>query len=106
MVKYANIVFSIVPGEGDGLTGNRNMRLSMMWPSVVTYIRHRMFLQEFVEGDIPIESIISLIFYILFNQVASSCVYAGWHVPDLVSPRTGISRRGQYSTRGYNEVCP
>ena len=46
----------------------------------------------------PRDSIISLILYISLNQLASSCI---WHISDLVNPRTGLLRCGQYGTRGY-----
>ena len=41
-----------------------------------------------------------------FDLLASSCIYVGWHVPDLVSLRTGFNRRGPYGSRRDNELRP
>ena len=55
------------------------MRFILMWPTVLTYIQHRMLMLFFyteiehqdvarlVESDLSIDSMISLIFFISFN---------------------------------------
>ena len=86
------------------------MRFSMMWPSVFTYIRHCMLFSQKLNFNMlhdlwrvitPRDSIISLILYILFNKLASSCIYAGWHI----SENRAFAMRSIWFKRVY-EVHP
>ena len=79
-----------------------NVFIQCMWLCVVVVLHifgtgcnfstgiERQHAARLVESGLPRDRHIlySLMVYISFNSLASSCIYAGWHVPDLVSPRT------------------